>query len=44
MLAKLGKYTLGKGCLYIRILSDVDTKVLRDLVARFVEKVAKAYS
>jgi hypothetical protein len=41
LLDKLGKYTLGKGCLYIKKLDDVDTKVLRELVARSVKKVAK---
>src|SRR5262245_9890627 len=29
---KLGKYKTGKGCLYIKKLSDVDVNVLRDLI------------
>jgi len=37
LLARLGKFTTGKGCLYIKKLADVDTKVLRELVARSVE-------
>ena len=28
LLAKLGKHTTGKGCLYIKKLADVDRKVL----------------
>jgi len=32
VLKKLGKYTTGKGCLYIKKLKDVDTKVLKELV------------
>jgi hypothetical protein len=32
MLAKLGKHTTGKGCLYIKKLSDVDRKVLEQLI------------
>jgi hypothetical protein len=32
-LGKLGKHASGKGCLYIRRLSDVDLKVLEQLVA-----------
>ena len=36
LLAKLGKHTTGKGCLYIKRLSDVDAKVLEELVARSV--------
>jgi hypothetical protein len=33
---KLGKYTSGKGCLYIKKLADVDQKVLEALVAKSV--------
>jgi hypothetical protein len=32
LLAKLGKHTTGKGCLYIKKLADVDPKVLEKLV------------
>lgn len=34
LLKKLGKYTTGKGCLYIKRLSDVDRTVLQDLIAK----------
>ena len=37
LLAKLGRFTTGKGCLYIKKLADVDTKVLQELVARSVK-------
>jgi hypothetical protein len=33
-LAKLGKHTTGKGCLYIKKLADVDAKALKDLLAQ----------
>ncbi len=33
LLAKLGKHKMGKGCLYVRRLSDVDLEVLEQLVA-----------
>jgi hypothetical protein len=33
LLAKLGKHTTGKGCLYIKKLVDVDKKVLEALAA-----------
>ena len=36
LLAKLGKFTTGKGCLYIKKLADVDEQVLRELIARSV--------
>jgi hypothetical protein len=32
LLANLGKYTTGKGCLYVKKLSDVDRKVLEQLI------------
>ena len=36
LLAKLGKHTIGKGCLYIKKLADVDQKVLEALVVKSV--------
>jgi hypothetical protein len=34
LLAKLGKHKMGKGCLYVTRLADVDAKVLEKLVAQ----------
>jgi hypothetical protein len=36
LLPKLGKYTRGKGCVYIKKLADVDQKVLETMVAKSV--------
>jgi hypothetical protein len=36
LLAKLGKYTTGKACLYIRKLADVDQEALEALVVKSV--------
>jgi len=36
LLAKLGKHTTGKGCLYIKKLADVDQKVLEALIVKAV--------
>jgi hypothetical protein len=33
LLEKLGRHKMGKGCLYIRTMNDVDTAVLAQLVA-----------
>ena len=33
LLAKLGKHTTGKGCLYIKKLADVDQNVLETLIS-----------
>ena len=37
LLKKLGKYTTGKGCLYIKRLEDVDKKVLKELIVESVK-------
>jgi len=42
VLKQLGKYTTGKGCLYIKKLKDVDTKVLKQLVNESVQTVGKS--
>jgi hypothetical protein len=39
LLAKLGKYSTGKGCLYIKKLEDIDVKVLKELIARSVKRM-----
>jgi Domain of unknown function (DU1801) len=36
LLAKLGKHKTGKGCLYIKKLSDVDSDILDDLIRKSV--------
>jgi len=42
LLKKLGKHTTGKSCLYIKKLEDVDTKILKELVAKSVKKMKKS--
>lgn len=39
LLAKLGKHTTGKSCLYIKRLADVDQNVLREMVERSVRHI-----
>ena len=43
LLKKLGKYSTGKGCLYIKTLKDVDKKVLKELVSASVKTVKASY-
>jgi hypothetical protein len=43
LMQKLGKYTTGKSCLYVKRLSDIDMEVLRELVQRSVERMARTY-
>jgi len=39
LLNKLGKFKAGKGCIYIKKLSDVDQHILTDLVKECAEKI-----
>jgi hypothetical protein len=41
LLARLGKHTTGKGCVYIKKLSDVDQKVLKELIVKSVAATRK---
>jgi hypothetical protein len=43
LLAKLGKHKVGKGCLYVKKLDDVDRTVLRTLVEHSVDTMRKRY-
>lgn len=43
LLGKLGKHKVGKSCLYIKRLSDVDEKVLRRLIDGAVKYMRKNY-
>lgn len=43
LLAKLGKHTMGKVCLYFKRLDDLDTSVLKQLVANSVAEVKRRY-
>jgi hypothetical protein len=44
LLAKLGKHKIGKSCLYLKRLADVDIKVLESLVARSVSEVKRRHA
>ena len=44
LLAKLGKHSTGKACLYIKRLADVDLKVLKELVTKSVKHMQKLSS
>lgn len=42
LMAKLGKHTTGKACLYIKRLSDIDLDTLRQLVKQSVAHMRQA--
>ncbi|MEJ2505823.1 MAG: DUF1801 domain-containing protein, partial [Ignavibacteriaceae bacterium] len=43
LLEKLGKYKLGKSCLYINKLEDVDIRILEKLVFESVKYMLQKY-
>jgi hypothetical protein len=43
LLARLGKYTTGKGCLYIKKLADVDRDVLKAMLVKSLAAVRERY-
>ena len=43
LLARLGKYKMGKCCLYIKRLEDVDTNVLKQLVVGSARAIKERY-
>ena len=43
LLAELGKHKLGKACLYLKRLSDVQMPVLEKLLARAVVEIKRRY-
>ena len=43
LLARLGKHTTGKSCLYVKRLADVDQDVLREITARSVAAIRQRH-
>ena len=44
LLGRLGKHQVGKSCLYLKSLDDVDTDVLRELIEESVKQVISSSS
>jgi len=43
LLKKIGKHKLGKSCLYVKSLDDIDLDVLKELIATSVEQMKTLY-
>lgn len=43
LLIRLGKYTAGKGCVYIKRISDIDVEVLKELITQSVVFLRETY-
>jgi hypothetical protein len=44
LLKKLGKHKASKGCIYIKKVDDIDTKVLEKMIVKSVSYLKKKYS
>ena len=42
LMKKLGKHTTGKGCIYVKRLSDIDMKVLEELIRTSYADISKS--
>jgi len=42
-LARLGKHKLGKSCLYLNKLADVDEEVLKELIREGIDDLGRKY-
>tara|TARA_B100000609_G_C17156397_1_gene403695 strand:- start:698 stop:1111 length:414 start_codon:yes stop_codon:yes gene_type:complete len=40
---KLGKFKTGKGCLYVKRLSDIDTTILSEMISKSIDYLKKKY-
>ena len=43
LLAKLGKHSMGKSCLYLRQLDDIDRSVLKQIVVGSIAEFRNRY-
>jgi len=43
LLADLGKHKIGKGCLYVNKLEDVNQAILRELISQSVDHVGETH-
>ena len=42
-LAELGKFKMGKGCIYIKKLSDINTDILREIIRKTIDFLQTKY-
>ncbi len=43
LLENLGKYTMGKGCIYVKKLSDIDIEVLKNIMQTTIAFIEEKY-
>jgi uncharacterized protein YdhG (YjbR/CyaY superfamily) len=43
LLTRMGKYKMGKGCLYVKKLADIDRDVLKKMILFNIEYLEQTY-
>lgn len=43
LVKQLGKFTIGKGCTYVKKLADINTEVLKELINGTIDFLPKKY-
>lgn len=43
LLKQLGKFTMGKGCIYVKKLADINTEVLKQMIGGTIDFLQKKY-
>ncbi|WP_316819312.1 DUF1801 domain-containing protein [Pedobacter nyackensis] len=43
LLKQLGKFTMGKGCIYVKKLTDINTDVLKEMIDGTIDFLRKKY-
>jgi hypothetical protein len=43
LLSKFGKHKAGKGCIYIKKLTDIDLEILKSMISASVKEIQKLY-
>ena len=43
LLSKFGKYKAGKGCIYIKKLTDIDLEIMKIMISSSVKELQKLY-
>nr|WP_294877097.1 DUF1801 domain-containing protein [uncultured Pedobacter sp.] len=43
LLKQLGKFTMGKGCIYVKKLSDINTDILKEMISGTIDFLQKKW-
>ena len=43
LLSRLGKFTMGKSCIYVKKLSDIDVEVMKEMMGITIKKLKEKF-